>query len=105
MLFDVKCLRGARPSRPESRLQLNYGEFSHLQARISLFALTLSARPTANLCKTLTLLTRMRVGEIGRHRGEFLSSTLPIRSILRDEGVARRWPLRACSGAIASCRA
>src|SRR5215208_4001054 len=42
-------------------------------------------RRRANLCKTVTVRTRVRIGEAGANRRTFHSSTLPIRSILRDK--------------------
>ena len=55
-----------------------------------------SARGRGNLCKSVMVLRRVRIGEAGVNRREFDSSSLPIRPILRDEGaLVPRWGLRA----------
>jgi hypothetical protein len=41
-------------------------------------------RAGGNLCKTVRVLPGVRIGKAGENRREFHSSTLPIRSILRD---------------------
>ena len=55
-----------------------------------------SASLRGNLCKSVTVLRRVRIGETGVNQPEFNSSSLPFRPILRDEGaLVPHWGVRA----------